>query len=59
VVLMQNSATEHIQKGLHNGGYNGSVQLVADPLDFYTNIEHFIAAGDLVLMQNDWTDNYN
>jgi UDP-N-acetylmuramyl pentapeptide synthase len=59
VVLMQNSATEHIQKGLHDGGYNGSVQLEADPLDFYTNIEHFIAAGDLVLMQNDWTDNYN
>ena len=31
---------------------------MSDPLQFYTNLDQFVAAGDIVLMQNDWTDNY-
>lgn len=58
VVLMKNSVTKYIQTGLENGDYQGEVKVEADPLEFYTNLEHFVAAGDLVLMQNDWTDNY-
>lgn len=58
VVLMKNSVTEHIQKGLDDGGFTGEVKIVDDPLEFYTNLEYFVAAGDVVLMQNDWTDNY-
>lgn len=58
VVLMQNSVTDFIRKGLEAGGYKGTVQIESKPLDFYTNLNHFVAAGDLVLMQNDWTDNY-
>lgn len=58
VVLMRNSVTAHIQKGLEDGGFSGEVRLEEDPLAFYTNLEHFITRGDLVLMQNDWTDNY-
>lgn len=58
VVLMQNSATEHIKKGLERGGFTHELIVEADPLFFYTNLEHFVAAGDIVLMQNDWTDNY-
>ena len=58
VVLMQNSATEHIQTGLTEHGYAGEVQIEDNPLDFYTNIQHFVANGDVVMMQNDWTDNY-
>jgi len=58
VVLMQNSVTKHIQKGLDTGHYQGEVRVEADPLAFYQNLEHFVAAGDVVLMQNDWTDNY-
>lgn len=59
VVLMRNSVTAYIQKGLQQGDYRGDVQIEDDPLVYYTNLEHFIAAGDVVLMQNDWTDNYN
>lgn len=59
VVLMVNSATEHIQHGLRLGGFQGDLVLEHNPLNYYTNIEHYIAAGDVVLMQNDWTDNYN
>jgi UDP-N-acetylmuramyl pentapeptide synthase len=58
VVLMQNSATADIQAGLTAAGYDGEVLLQDDPLQFYTNLDVFVAAGDLVLMQNDWTDNY-
>jgi len=58
VVLMHNSVTTYIQKGLKAGKYTGEIQLETDPLDFYSNLAHFVAAGDLVVMQNDWTDNY-
>lgn len=58
VVLMSNSVTEYIQKGMKDGGYEGETEIVTDPLFFYTNLTHFIATGDIVLMQNDWTDNY-
>jgi UDP-N-acetylmuramoyl-tripeptide--D-alanyl-D-alanine ligase len=58
VVLMKNSVTDYIIAGLDSGNFEGELMIIDDPLDFYTNIEHFIAAGDVVLMQNDWTDNY-
>lgn len=58
VVLMANSATPYIEKGLNNAGFKGEVRIEHDPLNFYQNLDQFVAAGDLVLMQNDWTDNY-
>lgn len=58
VVLMQHSVTPYIQKGLTAGGYAGELLIETDPLSFYTNLNLFVAAGDLVVMQNDWPDNY-
>lgn len=58
VVLMKNSVTHYIEKGLEQAGFKGKLIVIDDPLEFYTNLEHFVAAGDVVLMQNDWTDNY-
>ena len=58
VVLMRNSVTDYIVLGLREAGFNGDLRIEDDPLEFYTNLNHFVAAGDLVLMQNDWTDNY-
>ncbi len=58
VILMDNSVTKFINESLAAGGYDGEVQIEDDPLTFYTNLDQFVAAGDLVLMQNDWTDNY-
>ena len=57
-VLMNNSVTDYIVAGLQQAGFKGETILVDDPLDFYTNLDQFIAGGDVVLMQNDWTDNY-
>lgn len=56
VVLMRNSVTGFIQEGLK--GYQGELRIEDEPLEFYSNLPHFVAAGDLVVMQNDWTDNY-
>lgn len=58
VVLMQNSVTRYIQDGLESAGWQGELRIESDPLEFYTNLEHFVSHGDVVLMQNDWTDNY-
>ncbi len=59
IVLMKNSATKSIQAGLDAaGGYRGQVVVQDDPLAFYTNLDTFLAAGDCLMMQNDWTDNY-
>jgi UDP-N-acetylmuramyl pentapeptide synthase len=58
VVLMQNSATASIVEGLESAAYKGEIRIESQPLEFYVNLKHFVAAGDLVVMQNDWTDNY-
>lgn len=59
VVLMQNSVTKYIENGLKLAGFKGELRIENDPLAFYKNLDQFVAAGDLVLMQNDWTDNYS
>ncbi len=59
VVLMQNSVTNWIREGLTKENYQGELVIEDDPLGFYTNLDQVIAVGDVVLMQNDWTDNYN
>jgi UDP-N-acetylmuramoyl-tripeptide--D-alanyl-D-alanine ligase len=58
VVLMQNSVTHFIRKGLKTGKFKGELKIEPNPLEFYTNLTHFVATGDLVVMQNDWPDNY-
>ena len=58
VVLMKNSVTHWICDGLASGGYKGELVIEKKPLDFYTNINQVIAAGDIMMLQNDWTDNY-
>lgn len=58
VVLMKNSVTDFIKEGLDKANFTGELLIEGKPLDFYTNLTHFVASGDLVVMQNDWTDNY-
>lgn len=58
VVLMQHSVTPDIQAGLEKAGFAGELIISDDPLDFYNNLQLFVAKGDLVMMQNDWPDNY-
>jgi UDP-N-acetylmuramoyl-tripeptide--D-alanyl-D-alanine ligase len=59
VVLIKNSATSIIADELKALNYDGKVTFVDEPLEYYTNLEYNVAAGDVVLLQNDWTDNYH
>jgi len=58
IVLMKNSVTEYIKAGLVRQRFEGELIEIENPLEFYTHLDQFVAAGDVVLMQNDWTDNY-
>ena len=58
VVLMNNSATSTIQQSMKDSGYSGELLIVDDPLHYYENLDLSLAAGDIALLQNDWTDNY-
>jgi|JI10StandDraft_1071094.scaffolds.fasta_scaffold48838_3 UDP-N-acetylmuramoyl-tripeptide--D-alanyl-D-alanine ligase len=59
VILMQNSATDIIASQLSYLRYEGKVTFEPEPLQFYQNLDQIVRAGDVVLMQNDWTDNYH
>ena len=59
VVLMDNSALKYIKQGLDQSNFKGKIQIEKDPLFYYNNLKHFVAKGDIVMMQNDWTDNYS
>lgn len=59
VVLMKNSVTDLIRTGLDEAGYQGEVRVESEPLRFYSHLDQLVAAGDVVMLQNDWTDNYN
>ena len=58
VVLMKNSVSDIMKTAIEAKGYKGIIRIEDDPLSFYTNIQYELAGGDVVLMQNDWTDNY-
>lgn len=58
VVLMKHSVTPDILDGISRGDFKGQLLIEDDPLHFYNNLDQFVAAGDIILLQNDWTDNY-
>lgn len=59
VILIKNSTTPDILIGLDLAGFQGDLRIIDNPLNFYDNLSQYLADGDLVLMQNDWPDNYN
>ncbi|MGH7237753.1 MAG: glutamate ligase domain-containing protein, partial [Candidatus Saccharimonadales bacterium] len=58
VILMQNSVTDYIKSGLKSKDFPGELKIESNPLEFYLNLKHIAAAGDLIMLQNDWPDNY-
>lgn len=59
VILIRNSTTSDILAGLSSANFRGELRIIENPLNFYENLNQYFASGDLVLMQNDWPDNYN
>ncbi len=58
VVLMQNSVAQFIKTGLTESEFDGEVQVETDPLAYYNSLDQQVAAGDVVMLQNDWPDSY-
>lgn len=59
VVLVRNSVTPFIEKGLQEGGYRGEVIWFDKALDAFSALPNLTVSGDVVLLQNDWPDQYS
>ena len=59
VVLIKNSVTPHIARGLKDGGLDENKIVFYESADqAYKNLNKIVKSGDVVLLQNDWPDNY-
>lgn len=58
VVLMRNSVTPYIEEGLKSAGYQGEVLWFDEALQAFAALPHMTVKGDVVLLQNDWPDQY-
>jgi UDP-N-acetylmuramyl pentapeptide synthase len=58
VVLMRNSVTPFIEQGLKEAGYSGEIIWFNDALVAFKSLPTLTLEGDVVLIQNDWPDQY-
>ena len=58
IVLIKNSATPDIEFGLHENKYAGKIITFESALQAFKSLEHLTTTGDVVLLQNDWSDQY-
>ena len=58
VVLIRNSVTPYIEQGLITANYQGEIIWFEDALQAFSALPHITVAGDVVLLQNDWPDQY-
>ena len=58
VVLIRNSVTQFIEEGLKEGGYTGDVVFFKDGPSAFAALPQMTTRGDIVLLQNDWPDQY-
>lgn len=58
VVLIHNSVTPYIEEGLKKYRYAGDILWYDDALAAFAALSHLTVKGDVVLLQNDWPDQY-
>ena len=58
VVLVRNSVTPFIERGLKEADFKGQLTWFEDALTAYAALPHLTVSGDVVVLQNDWPDNY-
>src|SRR3989338_3896071 len=58
VILIKNSVTSYIEQGLKDTGYSDEVLWFEDALLAFNALPHLTVKGDVVLLQNDWPDQY-
>lgn len=59
VILIRNSATPFIAEGLEAAGFSGRLLWFDDALEAYAALPSLTVPGDVVLLQNDWPDQYH
>lgn len=58
VILIKNSTTPHLEAGLKSAGFTGSILHLNSMPDFFQQMDNLTTPNDVVLIQNDWPDNY-
>lgn len=58
VILIKDSVTSYIAAGLHEAEYRGDIIWYDDALAAFAALPHLTIEGDVVLLQNDWPDQY-
>jgi UDP-N-acetylmuramoyl-tripeptide--D-alanyl-D-alanine ligase len=58
VILIKNSVTSYIEQGLIENNYKGEIIWFDDALSAFAALPHLTVKGDIVLLQNDWPDQY-
>ena len=58
VLLIRNSVTQYIEEGLKREGFKGDIIWYEDALKAYSALPHMTLPGDVVVLQNDWPDQY-
>ncbi len=58
VVLVKNSVTPYLAEGLREAHYDGEIIWFDDALSAFAALPHLTVKGDVVLLQNDWPDQY-
>lgn len=58
VVLVRDSVTPFIEEGLQSKNFTGQIIWYDDGLSCLNALPHITKPGDVVLLQNDWADNY-
>ncbi len=58
VILIKNSVTPYIEQGLKEEGYKGEVIWFDDAFAAFTALPLLTVKNDVVLLQNDWPDQY-
>jgi hypothetical protein len=56
--LIKNSVTFFIEQGLKEEEYKGEIIWFDDGLAAFAALPHLTVNGDVVLLQNDWPDQY-
>jgi len=58
VILIRNSVTPFIEQGLQESQYGGKITWYDDAFKAFEALPHLTVSGDVVVLQNDWPDQY-
>jgi len=59
IVLVNNSVTHHIEDGFKKENGTGEIIWFDNALSAFISLPLLTVKGDIVLLQNDWADQYN